>query len=46
VSGGVALAAGTAALWTALAGGTDSPTEAGVEGCALGSAGVSCFGRF
>jgi len=46
VSGGVALAAGTAAIWTALAGGTDSATEAGLEGCAIGSTGASCFGRF
>lgn len=47
VSGGAAVALGTAAIWTALAGGGEPAAEqVGVQGCSLGAGLVSCVGRF
>lgn len=47
VSGGAAVALGTAAIWTALAGGDDPAEEQiGLRACSIGAGMVSCTGRF
>jgi len=45
-TGGAALVLATAAIWTALAGGTESPAQAGLESCGLELTGLQCAGRF
>ncbi len=47
VSGAGAVALGTAAIWAAMSGGDEAAGEqAGLHGCALDGAMVSCVGRF
>jgi hypothetical protein len=47
VSGGAAVALGTAALWTALVGGNEATEEqVGVQSCSFAGGMLSCAGRF